>query len=448
MQDLAELLQRIADDPGLIDDDPRIKALITKIHRAGQARVKTQMRATRRTHDRAATARAVRVRQLYSDSVSDPAVDQAELTVSSDAASSSRVCYICKQQYREVHAHYHLLCPTCAANNFAKRDQRVDLHNHIALLTGGRIKIGHVLALRMLRDGATVHVTTRFAHDAAARFAAEPDAADWLSRLHLHTLDLRDLPAVEAFVAHMNQALPHLDILINNAAQTVKRPLAFYQHLLDSTPVGQSHGDIQLAKFAGLLEARPGYRGSLTHAPGDFPDGKFDADGQQLDLRSVNSWRLRLHEVAPVEMIEVLLVNAAAPFMLNSGLKPVLQRSPHVRRFIVNVSAMEGQFNRAGKTEFHPHTNMAKAALNMLTRTSGADYAADNIYMTAVDTGWITDENPAPVAAHTREHYNFYPPLDVIDGMARVYDPIVRGLTEDDTPEFGAFLKDYKRCMW
>ena len=141
------------------------------------------------------------------------------------------------------------------------------------------------------------------------------------------------------------------------------------------------------------------------------------------------------------------LVNSVAPFVLNSRLKPLMMRSPFKRRFIVNVSAMEGQFRRH-KTVFHPHTNMAKAALNMMTRTSGEDYAKDGIYMNSVDTGWVTDENPTPKRDKIQEERGFFPPLDIIDGMARIYHPIAEGINLEAEPPFGLFLKDYASCPW
>merc|ERR1711865_24177 len=130
----------------------------------------------------------------------------------------------------------------------------------------------------------------------------------------------------------------------------------------------------------------------------EMPEGETDVNGQQLDLRSKHSWKLRLHEVSTEEFVECLCVNTIAPFALNSRLKELLLRSSRPQRFIVNVSAMEGKFYRT-KTVNHPHTNMAKAALNMMTRTSGQDYAVDGIFMNSVDTGWINDENPLPTAA-------------------------------------------------
>ena len=229
---------------------------------------------------------------------------------------------------------------------------------------------------------------------------------------------------------------PSLDILINNAAQTIRRPPAFYQHLLAAE------------RGLPLLESGPEVLEELPDVADFFPVGRYDTDGQQLDTRPLNSWRLRLEDVDAVEVLEVQLINAVAPFLLNARLKPLLLRSPFARRFIINVSAMEGQFACESKTIFHPHTNMAKAALNMMTRTSAAGYAQDGIYMNSVDTGWVTDKNPLPRWTHIQEACGFWTPLDATDGMARVYDPIVRGLIEESVSQFGRFLKDYAPHPW
>ena len=178
-----------------------------------------------------------------------------------------------------------------------------------------------------------------------------------------------------------------------------------------------------------------------------LPAGVLEDNEERADFRSVNSWLLRLDEVSAPEMLEVQLVNSVAPFLLNSRLKPLLMQAPFKRRFIVNVSAMEGQFRRH-KTVFHPHTNMAKAALNMMTRTSAEDYAKDGIYMNSVDTGWITDENPTPKRTRIQDESGFFPPLDIIDGMARIYHPVATGITDEAEPVFGQFLKDYTTCPW
>jgi NAD(P)-dependent dehydrogenase (short-subunit alcohol dehydrogenase family) len=430
-----KVLQHVADDPGVVDGHDRFKALVAKVHLQGKKALKRRLRADDRRADRALAEQTAVASSVDVPGISDAAAPHVLTRAAAQPAyRRPRNCYVCKTPFTEVHPFYHLLCPACADLNLRKRCQRADLRGRRALVTGGRIKIGHQLGLRLLRDGAEVIVTTRFPNDARRRYAAEPDAGEWIGRLRIAGLDLRDLPAVEAFADDLAAREGGLDVLINNAAQTIRRPLAFYAHLLaHETPA--------------LLEARAG--AALPALPEQkwFPPSRFDAHGQPIDLRPQNSWSQRLHEVGTLEMLEVQLVNAAAPFVLASRLKPLFLRSPFARRFIVNVSAMEGQFGRATKTTRHPHTNMAKAALNMLTRTSAADYAADGIYMTSVDTGWITDEKPHPGAARMRSE-GFFTPLDCIDGMARVYDPIARGINEPGEPFFGMFLKDYAPYPW
>lgn len=432
MEACLRVLQRVSEDPDLIGGHDRMKGLIAKIHREGKKSARGAAREQGRTADRQlkAGAAVVRARQ-----------DAGGLTALTDGAAlgtlhSPARCYVCKAAYSAVHPFYHLLCPACAGLNARKRLQTVDLTGRVALITGGRIKIGYQTALRLLRDGARVIVTTRFPADAARRFGAEADRERWQTRLRIEGLDLRRLPAVEEFTRDLLGSEPALDILINNAAQTIRRPAAFYQHLLAAE------------QGMPLLGAGPEVPSDLPGVAAFFPLGRYDADGQQLDTRPLNSWRLRLEDVDAVEMLEVQLINAIAPFLLNARLKPLLQRSPFARRFIINVSAMEGQFARESKAVFHPHTNMAKAALNMMTRTSAAGYAQDGIYMNSVDTGWVTDENPHPRRTHIQEARGFWTPLDATDGMARLYDPIVRGLTEEATPLFGHFLKDYAPHPW
>ncbi len=423
------VLQTVSEDPAQVSGEERFKALVAKIHKEGKRGVRRDAQEQRQSEDQQTKAETGLVRaQTQGDQ------EQGQSGLTWGALQTPARCYICKHAYTRVHPWYHLLCPDCAEFNAGKRTQRADLTGRTALVTGGRVKIGYLLVLRLLRDGAGVIATTRFPADAARRFAAEPDYGEWAERLHIVGLDLRHLPSVENFCEDLLAGEAALDLLVNNAAQTVQRPPEFYKHLLD-------------AEETALLETRPEHPANDLALTQYFPAGEYDRDGQQLDLRPVHSWRLRLGEVGTREMLETQLVNAAAPFILNSRLKPLLLRSAFARRFIVNVSAMEGQFGRESKTIFHPHTNMAKAALNMMTRTSAADYARDGIYMNSVDTGWVTDENPYPQRVHAQER-GFWTPLDAADAVARIYDPIARGITDPAEPLFGHFLKDYAPYAW
>jgi len=417
----------------------------------------------------------------------------AQVTAGADETTvqeliSSRHCYVCRIEYRRLHSYYDSMCVACGDFNYQKRFQTASLHGQVALITGARLKIGYQASLMMLRAGARVIATTRFPVDAAMRFAREADFAEWGDRLRIHGLDLRHTPSVEIFARYIEQTTDRLDILINNAAQTVRRPAAFYGHLMgnealpfhelspevqellkpgeacknqlsslctdlepisDAAPLVAWHGQgpgVGLRASAQLSQIPFSYDNSLNVEEA-FPRGELDADLQQVDLRKVNSWRLRLADVSAPEMLEVQLVNSVAPFVLCSKLSPLMRRDNTGKKHIVNVTAMEGKFNRFTKTDRHPHTNMAKAALNMLTHTSAKDLAKDGIFMNAVDTGWVTDEDPAELSVLKQQQQDFRPPLDIVDGAARVCDPFFDGILTDKH-WCGAFLKDYKPTNW
>ena len=410
--------------------------------------------------------------------------------------TTPRNCYVCKAEFTKLHHFYDSMCPPCADLNYAKRFQTASLAGQIAVITGARLKIGYHATLLMLRSGARVIATTRFPVDAARRFALEPDHAIWSERLQIHGLDLRHTPSVEIFCQYLEQTLPRLDILINNAAQTVRRPPGFYAHMMESETAAienqpveirallQSHLSCtdQLNKLSSngngasceklpteLPEKLPvswhdhtpgiGLRDSarLSQLPYSydneikaeevFPVGKLDADLQQVDLRVTNTWRLKLGEVPTPELLEVQLVNAIAPFILCSRLSQIMRRDFTGQKHIVNVTAMEGKFYRFTKPDRHPHTNMAKAALNMLTHTSASDLEKDGIYMNAVDTGWVTDEDPAQISQSKQSVHDFQPPLDIVDGAARICDPFYYGINSGHH-WCGKFLKDYQPIDW
>ena len=441
-------------------DAVAVRRATAHVYKSVKVRRRSVKRASITAHDEAVTnLTATGAKDRIDDETAGIPLATTETGVVGEL-KRARSCYVCKQRYRDVDAFYHQLCPSCAATNWAKRDEHVDLTGRRALLTGGRAKIGMYIALRILRDGADLTITTRFPHDAVRRFAAQPDSADWLHRLKVVGIDLRD-PAQVMHLADEIAAEGHLDILVNNAAQTVRRSAASYAQLAAAehaaeqletsvpiidlrSPVAEIEGAIgrRLTPEAVTALALTSGSASLSRIEQGLA---IDAGGLVPDLAPENSWSKPLGDVDEVEMLEVQLCNSVAPFILISRLRHSLASSPHRRTYVVNVSAMEGQFGRRYKGAGHPHTNMAKAALNMLTKTSGPDMYEQGILMTAVDTGWITDERPHPQKARLHDE-GFHAPLDLVDGAARVYDPIVQG--ERGTDLYGVFLKDYVPSAW
>jgi NAD(P)-dependent dehydrogenase (short-subunit alcohol dehydrogenase family) len=507
------LLESILEDRTLLSDMPddlRVAFLIAagrvsrptrEENRHGAKAFRRIVRKKIQTHDREVRAsteiRAARRAEVFT---APPQLVQGEGAAHADADAAGearelihpRTCYVCKVEYKRLHFFYDAMCASCAELNYKKRFQTASLDGRVALITGARIKIGFQAALMMLRAGARVIVTTRFPRDAASRFSREADFAKWQDRLEVHGLDLRHSPSVEMFARYLTQTKERLDILINNAAQTVRRPAGFYTHMLELEqapwaslpPALQSvlrgheackaalgsgdHAESGHAMVSNVATGFVAWRGDgpgvgirssaqlsqvpcayddATNDAEIFPAGRADADLQQVDLRAINSWRLTLSQVPSPEMLEVQLVNAVAPFILCSKLKPLMMRHPTGDKHIVNVSAVEGQFSRHTKTDKHPHTNMAKAALNMMTLTSAPEYAKAGIFMNAVDTGWVTDEDPAALSARKQEMHDFQPPLDIVDGAARVCDPFFSGLLTGEHV-WGKFLKDYAPCAW
>ena len=498
-----ELLQRIVEDRGVLASVPLElrQALLIAAGRASrppsfqEKRLVKTLRRVRRLGEEAVDRESRAVTGIRQAREATVFVAPA-LTAAGAAAAAAprelkkpRACYVCKVEFTKLHHFYDSMCVECAEFNYAKRFQTTSLEGRVGLVTGSRVKIGFQTALKMLRAGAEVIATTRFPKDSALRYSREPDFAEWKHRLHIHGLDLRHPPSVEIFARYVEHTFPRLDIIVNNACQTVRRPPGFYEDLLPSesrpaTDFGpdiygllKSHEGLKAAleggkslsgsmgvDRAGLMTLNGGRSGIGVVASAElsqvrysyddetrrddlFPQGRLDADLQQVDLRHQNTWRLALADVPTAEMLEVQLVNAVAPFILCARLKALMLRVPTRDKHIVNVSAMEGIFSRGPKTDKHPHTNMAKAALNMMTLTASRDYVKDGIHMNAVDTGWVTDVDPAIHADRKKVELDFAPPLDIVDGAARVCDPFFAGLLTGEHV-YGRFLKDYKPSNW
>ena len=474
--DLAVTL-RVLESMAAIDEDHpdfiTVRRATAKMFKSVKKERRLDKRATIADADRAVVAAtATGAPDRIDDETRGVPISASTTAPTAGTLMKPRNCYICKQPYTQVDAFYHQLCPDCAAMSHAKRDARTDLTGKRALLTGGRAKIGMYIALRLLRDGAHTTITTRFPRDAVRRFTSLPDSAEWIDRLRVVGIDLRDPAQVIGLAESVAEQGP-LDILINNATQTVRRSPGAYQPLVDGELAPLPDGTLpELVTFGHtndphpqalaqsvsahpILAAAASRAEQLTELAMTAGSSSLerlaagtaiDAGGLVPDLHDVNSWTQHVDEVDPLEMLEVQLANTTAPFILISKLRPSMAASTAHRKYIVNVSAMEGVFGRGYKGPGHPHTNMAKAAVNMLTRTSAREMLeSDGILMTSVDTGWITDERPHPTKVRLAEE-GFHAPLDLVDGAARVYDPIVRGEAGEDL--FGIFLKDYEPSSW
>ncbi|MFG3344158.1 SDR family NAD(P)-dependent oxidoreductase [Streptomyces sp. NPDC048018] len=446
------------------------------IYRTVKQRRRQERRAAKTANDKAVTEATATGSAMRID-------DETEGLLPSSVTEEGRIagilqrprsCYVCKQRYVEVDYFYHQLCQSCAAENRAKRDARADLSGKRALLTGGRAKIGMYIALRLLRDGAHTTITTRFPKDAIRRFKAMEDSADWMHRLEVVGIDLRDPAQAVALADQVSEAGP-LDILVNNATQTVRRLPAAYAALVEGESAPLPLGELPAHHVIGAFNS--GAVGELG-GPAALPAGVSGLDAQQVadlalvagnasierhhagtaidaggllpDVVDTNTWVQTIEQISPVELLETQLCNYTAPFILISKLRPAMAdaaaKAASKRAYVVNVSAMEGVFGRGYKGAGHPNTNAAKAAINMVTRTSAQEmFQTDGILMTSVDTGWITDERPHFDKLRLAEE-GFHAPLDLVDGAARVYDPIVRGEQGEDL--YGVFMKDYAPGNW
>lgn len=341
-------------------------------------------------------------------------------------------CYTCKRYITEGHEEFWRMCHECGEYNLEMRLRKAGLKGYIALVTGARIKIGFHTALKLLRNGATVIAATRFPKDAVMRYTRETDFGEWKDRLIVCGLDLLRVDLMDVFVDFMYKEFKYIDIIVNNAAQTVRKPDEYYEKLIKNESKLFLDESIRILRFneSNLIS---GSNNEIVMK--SAPDNSV----------STNSWVLTNQDISMKEFLEVQLINVTAPFYLNSRLKQLLVSSPNKNRFIINVSSVEGQFARKKPSRYHIHSNMAKASLNMMTKTISSDYAKDRIYVYSVDPGWVS--NQFPTKWPTINDDNFRPPIQYEDAAARLCHPIFEWL-EAEKPEAGLFLKDYRKIEW
>lgn len=437
-----KVLNALKDDPFINPDNNTFSGLITKIHKNAKKQNRQESYSRMRSHDLQIGAESVLMQKALAgvSSFYDDEKEDTQLT----RLQIPKNCYCCNQSYQYAHSFYTRLCPKCAEENYEKRFLSADLSGRNVILTGGRVKVGLATALKLLRNRANLVLTTRFPALALETLQKETDYEEWKDRLWLYGLDLRNLKAIQEFIDFYKSNFDTLDILINNAAQTIKYPDEYY------LPILKRENEI-LVEFKNNQKLIPNTTEisteirKLEYAQNEETDLALTRFGQPVDHRDKTSWNSTLEEVSMYELVEVNLINHIAPYFLIKELKPLMKASSFKEKFIVNVTSSEGIFNYTNKTIFHPHTNMTKAALNMMTLTSAKEFEKDQIYMTAVDVGWISTGAKESLRKKQFEQ-GYVPPLDSVDGAARILHPIVEGINGNYYS--GVLLKNYKINSW
>ena len=401
-------------------------------------------------------------------------------------------CYICKEKLLldNIHKFYGNLCTKCGDHNYSFREIKLDLSGRIAIVTGGRVKIGYYIGTKLLSYGCKVIITTRFPKDSLFKYQQDPDYEKWKDNLIIYPIDFRIFESTIKFINYIKENFTHIDILINNAAQTLRRSSSYYKYLLPIEATGankESYKEIIKEDYISTqypnssLEKKVNKEEMLNSLIPLDNQKSFDyqeilplsvitsqikimeekhqpsvtmmgSDGQPYDFTGgKNSWNFEFDEIPFQEFTEVQIINAWTPYYLCSKLKPLMEKSPFQDKYIVNVTAVEGIFNHYKRTT-HVHTNMAKAALNMFTRTCGKYLKNVGIYMTCVDTGWVSYMDEMNKLIDENEKENFRKeftnvPLDELDGAMRVLQPIIEGI-KNKNYLYGVLLKDYATSVW
>ncbi|MBJ2125081.1 SDR family NAD(P)-dependent oxidoreductase [Flavobacterium sp. IB48] len=442
-QTCIKVLQALKDDPFENPDNDLFGGLITKIHKNAKKNLRSVSYFSKKQEDlhvslsSTIVSKALNGETLFAEKENPDEQQFTELNMPKN-------CYACNRSYKLAHSFYTRLCPECAEENYEKRFQNIDLKGRNVILTGGRVKVGFATALKLLRNNANVVLTTRFPALALEQFMQENDFENWKDNLIIYGLDLRNLNAINEFISFYKSKFESLDILVNNAAQTIKYTDEYYQPLIrkEENLLDEFKSDIKLIANKTPVAAEIK---ALEYGFEEKTEIALSRFGQPIDNREKTSWNSTLEEISMYELVEVNLINQIAPYFLIKELKPLFFNSEFNERFIVNVTSSEGIFSYTNKTIFHPHTNMTKAALNMMTLTSAKEFAEDSIYMTSVDVGWISTGAKESLRKKQFEE-GYIPPLDSVDGASRIFDPIFQGINGKSI--FGVLLKNYKVTNW
>ncbi|MEJ5048316.1 SDR family oxidoreductase [Chryseobacterium culicis] len=437
-----KVLNALKEDPFLNPDNKIFSGLITKIHKNAKKQSRHESYSEMKSHDLVVNSNAVLMQKALAgvSAFYDDEKEEVKLT----KLQIPKNCYCCNQSYQYAHSFYSRLCSVCAGENYEKRFETADLTGRNIILTGGRVKVGFATALKVLRNGANLVLTTRFPALAMELMQQEADYENWKDRLWIYGLDLRNLKAIQDFIDFYKLNFDTLDILINNAAQTIKYPDAYY------LPIIKREKE-KLIEFKDVHTLIPNQTeisneiAKVEYAQNEETQVALTRFGQPVDDREKTSWNSTLEEVSMYELVEVNLINHIAPYFLIKELKPLMKSSEFKEKFIINVTSSEGIFSYENKTVFHPHTNMTKAALNMMTLTSAREFENDQIYMSAVDVGWISTGAKESLRKKQFE-MGYIPPLDSVDGAARILHPVIEGIQGNYFS--GVLLKNYKVHTW
>ncbi|KAH0787655.1 putative oxidoreductase [Histomonas meleagridis] len=304
-------------------------------------------------------------------------------------------CYGCGTFARTPHPVYPFSCIRCGELFKENRMYSCPLPNQVSVVIGCRTKLGHQVTLKLLRAGSIVIGTSRYPQQTYELFKGYEDSQEWLHRLEIYDkgldLDNSNLKSLfEEFKRFIENKHESVTNVIFCAAQTIR-----------------------------VREKQRDEVKSSTQETNRYGDAKF------VKSEFTNTWCMNIYDICQEEMEELMRINAIAPALFFQTMIPLMKKSKTAPYFIT-VHAREGNFS-ISKNDKHIHTNMAKAALHMLTRClPEAKLMTDNgipFSIHGCDPGWISVDE-----YYEKNRPWIVPPIDEVDGAARILYPIFRKL--------------------